>query len=651
MIVLIALVHLVLALRVITFPGYSDEEITQGVSARLWRERTLDTNWRHVPQVAENYPGDQFNFSSAILAAQPIALAASAVSNGRYAPFDLPPLRFASVVFTLSAFVFFFLAFRSVLGLRTAVIAFVLTALSTQLFLDSLYARPEAFVLFCFAFALYACCRPDTEAKARIAWLVAAGISCGLLIAAKFSLFFTVCHIVLILLALDAEGSSWRAVRPGRQLSCLVAGAAFGFCIGVPAAVADPMAFFRGVAALSNQYGSPHPPFGLPFSPVWDRFQFALNQIVATNGVPQLVLAALGATLWFRSRPLLAGAFALPAFAFILFFSIRPVYFERNFSLYLPLLSALTGYGIDQIIRSLRATKYVVWSAGLALLLLVAIEPARTYIRVVLSVVPEQVQRWEALFGRETALSASLGLPIASTPYITVEHVPAFAKQALQAPPRVYRLIDLGDSYSARAAALLVASHGWRIVDEEPSVVADMHQPLLQLYFARAYRYLVPPHAPLTQGREFLGAAGLCPQPSLALPAEGGVLGGLPTGLGPPNSVRVVRGTWVGSDAWVGQIELGPFLPTPGSFVQVLTGPSIENISAVMKEAGSDRILAKLPLMPLGEWVAWRLPESSVPIQIYVTDSGSGWGQWIAIGLIPLTEPGIRGCTPLPEPN
>jgi len=172
---LAVLLHLALAVRVIGAAPYPDEDISAGISRRLWTERTLDTNWRNVPQIAREYPADQFNFSSAILAAQPIGALVWATS-GRYKPWDIAPLRLASSIYTLAAFVLFFLAFRRLFGIDAATLGLLLTVASAQLFLDSLYARPEGFVLFCFAAALYAVVRGADSAR-RGSWLAAAPLT------------------------------------------------------------------------------------------------------------------------------------------------------------------------------------------------------------------------------------------------------------------------------------------------------------------------------------------------------------------------------------------------------------------------------------------------------------------------------------------
>lgn len=641
------LVHAWLAARVITFPAYPDENITQGVSARLWREKTLDTNWARVPDVARFYPGDQYNFSSAILAAQPIAALAALGSDGHHDPGALPPLRAASTLFTLAALLIFVLVFREMFGPEPAVLGVVLSTVSAQIFLDSLYARPEGFVLFCFALGLHAVFKAANGGREPL-WLAIAGLCSGLMIAAKASLVYVLCQFAIILWALTARGDSvgQAALAFPKRVGMLASFAVVGFCMGVPSAVLDPAAYVRGVQFLRNQYGVPHAPFGRPFSPLSERAAFAMNQIVAVHGWPQLLFAALGAVVWVAARPMLAAAVVVPAIAFIAYFSLGPVYFERNFSFYLPLVSALCAYAIVWLVRFLGSSRVVKAGVAIALVALVAVPPALMFYRVSVHVVPRQIAVGDEVTGREEALAASLGMPIVGPWYVlTTQLVPGLVKSAAKEPPRIYRLLDLADPFSEQAAEKLVKDHGWRVVATEASAIADLKLPLLQLLHARAYRYLVPPHAPPMVGvHPFLGASGLCAVAGPALRPEGGAQGAFVRDVPTPEAVGRPWGSWVGHDQFVGVIRLGPFVPPAGSFLPVVTGPSVEGISATIKEAGSGRVLAKLPPFRLQRWVAWRLPRSNEAIEIEIRDDGRGWGQWIAIGTNLLREPGPRGC-------
>lgn len=630
-----------LALREIRLPEYPDEDIARAVSQRIWKEGTLDTNWRHLPRIAEHYPGDQFNFSSAIVAAQPIAYAV-ALATGEQA-WDPRPLRAASALFSALALALFFLAFARLWDPATAALALAFTVLSTQLFLDSLYARPEAFVLLCFAAALLSVLRATASARGRIAWLGAAGICCGLLAASKFSLLFVVGHIGLVHLALLREGS---AIGSPRKLlaeaGALLAGLIVGFGLGAPAALADLPAFLRGATALVTQYGAPHYPYGRPGEPIGARAAYALDQIVAVHGWPQLLLAAVGAAWWMWLRPGVASAVVLPAVAFIAYFCTGQVYFERNFSFYLPLVAGLCAFTIVGIGRALKPRGVVAIAAAAATALVALTPPARMFARIALDVLPGTEARLAALARQESALSASLRLPLGPILYATNQEVPWVVWRASDKNPTIHRMWDLGDRWSRESAMTLVRDHQWRLVGEYKSVVDDLGQPLLQLAHDKGFRFLVPPGAPMHDPREIIDAWGLCALSPVPVRGEGTKPGGAHPTVVAPFEASAFWGSWAGSDEATGKVDIGPFVPPPGSRLALVTGPAVEGVRAMVRDANDGRVLAEFPAVAVRDWVAWRLPDTREPIVVEVRDDGRGWGQWIAAGTTLLREP-VRG--------
>jgi hypothetical protein len=631
MVLAIALLHFLCLFRLAdVIIGYPDEEITAGVSAHIRIHGTLDTNWRHVPEISRHYPGDQFNFSAAILAAQPIASIAAHVMPGRMDASERPPLRIASAAYTAAAIVVFFLAFRLLFGAPAALLGTVLTAGSSQLFLDAHYARPEGFILFCHALALYAVLRAQAPSR-RTQWLLVAGIACGLLIATKVSLLYVAAHLALVFTVLRMEQVG--AKNPGKSIPwpvALGAGIAVGFGIGVPAAVADPLAYLRGVGALADQYSGAHLPFGRPFSSWPERAAFAIREMAAMQGAPQLLLAVVGAGLWIASRPRLAAAVVLPAAIFIAAFSIRPVFFERNIALYLPLVAALCGYALVEMVRRLPWQRLRAWVVP-AMAGAVAASAFATFWRIAFEVLPLEVARTNETLRREVALSASFGVPIASWPYVAPDRVTPLAAAAESDAPKIYRVMDLGDPFSVEAADWLVRARGWRSIAYEPSALADLREPLVRHHHARAYRYVVPPHAPQPATRDFVDLGGLCAVESIPLAFEGESVGGVHASVPAAPHIEPGRGSWRGSDEWVGEVRTQPFTPVPGSFLPIVTGPDGGGVSAEIRDASSGRVLAQLPSLPLPQWIAWRLPSTDRPVVVVLRDDGNRWGQWIGI--------------------
>ena len=634
----IALLHLAMSLAPTLYQVavYPDEDIAQAVSGRIWRHRTVDTNWRHAPEVARLYPGDQFNFSSAILAAQPLAYVAARLRHAE--PFDLPSLRFASAVYGAAALVVFFLSFRRMLGPAAALLSVLLAATSSQLFLESAYARPEAFVLFAFAVALYAALRTgDSRGGACIAWAAVTGFFCGLLVAAKFSLLFVPLHMGAVVLAMSF-GRIGESRRPaaGNAMSIAVLAVATlpGFAVGAPYAAMDPAAFVNGTHALLTQYGGAHLPYGRPFSPTSERLAYALSPIIAVNGVPQLVLGGAGAAWFMARRPWLGTALIVPALVFVLYFSTRPVYFERNFSHYLPLLHAFCAYAIVSLARRIGGShRQLAMSVGAIALAAVLIAPVRMLYRMAVEVIPEQ-RAWNAsVTRRQAALAGNSGLPFdPSTTFLTPPQVAHFAETGAAQPPAIYRLLDLADPFSAQAARMLVHEHGWQLLGNIPSPVADLEQPLLPLAFAQGYRYVAPPDAHVEMGDAFAAFESMCALPGAAPPRRATVAGGPYPDVAAPDNVKNVWGSWAGSDAATGALTLGPFVPPEGSYVALVTGPGVQGITGEVREAASGRILSQLPRVPLTGWVAWRMPRTLQPVVIDLRDEGTGWGQWIAAG-------------------
>jgi hypothetical protein len=363
-----------------------------------------------------------------------------------------------------------------------------------------------------------------------------------------------------------------------------------------------------------------------------ERAGFALHQIVAVHGVALLALAGLGAAMWMRARARLAAAVLLPPLAFVAFFGLTQVFFERNFSFYLPLLYAMGAYGAVELARALPASRAARMGMGVAALAVAIAVPGALFARLAFDVVPGQLAHLDDVARREVVLSANLEMPVdPDWQFLSPVHAEHFAGVAERKPPQVYKLVDLADPYSAESTRILLARFGWRVVAYEPSVLAGLGVPTLDLAHGKAYRYVAPPHAHLPASRPFADVATLCVR-ALDLPTQGGFAGGVAE-ASPARFAFAgrTRGTWGTSDADLGEVVVGPFVPPANTFVALATGPEREGISAFVREAGSGRELARLPARPFVRWIAWRLPETRVPIEIVLRDAGREWGQWIAV--------------------
>ena len=111
-------------------------------------------------------------------------------------------------------------------------------------------------------------------------------------------------------------------------------------------------------------------------------------------------------------------------------------------------------------------------------------------------------------------------------------------------------------------------------------------------------------------------------------------------GNGDPAGPPPVDGSVYGSfpDNATGSIRLGPFHLDghTGIAIPVVTGPDNHNLSIVVRDAASKKILAKMIPPPMRtKWWAWHpdLPQGmDITVEIFAEDKGTGWGQWLALG-------------------
>jgi hypothetical protein len=112
--------------------------------------------------------------------------------------------------------------------------------------------------------------------------------------------------------------------------------------------------------------------------------------------------------------------------------------------------------------------------------------------------------------------------------------------------------------------------------------------------------------------------------------------------VGPPPVETLAYGSWVWNsyDANAGSIRIGPFSVSGASALALpfVTGPKSEHLSIVVLDAATGRVLNGLsPVPPTPSWKIWKIPlppgKAHLRLEIVAADSGTGWGEWLAIGL------------------
>ena len=103
-----------------------------------------------------------------------------------------------------------------------------------------------------------------------------------------------------------------------------------------------------------------------------------------------------------------------------------------------------------------------------------------------------------------------------------------------------------------------------------------------------------------------------------------------------------IYGTWSGSDAHAGSLRLGPFHIGQQTSIAIplVTGRNPAGnagLSVKVLNAKTGKLIGYLDPPPLrNDWWAWKVampPEPDATIEIVAEDSGSGLGEWLAIGL------------------
>jgi hypothetical protein len=136
---------------------HPDEVIALGVTSGVLNG-TLDTNWAHHDVGRFNYPS--FNFS-----AYHLSLAAIDAVPSWFWGTSIERLRLVSAAFFIVSIGLTWLLGSCLSNDEVGLIAAAFTALSPQLFQDSLYARPETWLTAIFLFALVIVTLPPYPAR------------------------------------------------------------------------------------------------------------------------------------------------------------------------------------------------------------------------------------------------------------------------------------------------------------------------------------------------------------------------------------------------------------------------------------------------------------------------------------------------------
>lgn len=628
--------------------SHPDEEIARAVVTKVLATKTKDTNWART-DVDKMFRYNQFNFSAYYLAAAKIEkLGGHALDDRAHPEALLQRLRqqsiwWASFAVLLGGLLGWRLAARANCSPVSAGFSGITTALLTSacvtLFQDSIYARPEAFVtVLTLSFVLV------LLAEWKAPWMLAlSGALLGILIATKITFIVFLPFPPMVVAAhayANAHASAhqhahaWRGVGLGLlYLSLIVA----GFGLGAPYALFAPWEYLDGVGYLLHQYNGEewlriHG--GMPA-----RIAHGVAYLVYTDGIVTLLLACAGVlVLLRRARHAEFLALAGPLLTLIYFLQTR-AFFERNFSHALPVLFATSSLGLALAVTWLGARsrrKEVAQAFAACSLLVLAFYPAwavSAKLRDILfdDTAPSRI---------DVAMRKASGdtLPVLFG-YSNISQVPLL--RGGTCGKVIYKLLDLGDPVWQQELSAL-DTQGYHVAARTHSPFDGAPYSTLQAYHSSNVIFLAgPPDPDVASCRAEL----IIPTPDPryaavdAMPTLTGqwARDAVPADMSLHGWTHAFYASWNGSDANTGEFALGPFEACGELVVPYAVGPARDGLDLTIERElnGHRETIVHGAPPPSITWTALRIaaPPGCASYTIHAMDHGTGYGQWLGVGI------------------
>lgn len=457
--------------------SHPDEVIASAVLDHLRAARSLDTNWRDA-ELPPAFKSSQYNFSGYLITLFALSRVVDLLPPSMRTMDRQSALRAFSALCAAAAVLLVAAIGATLGGPMAAVIAALLAALSPSLFLDGLYARPDAYyVLISLLLLLVYLWR----GRFTRAWIPVAAALVGFLLSIKVSsLPF---GLLLIPAALEPRGRS----RPEFSLSGLLLAIVFvaiGFALGAPGAIVHPDEFLAGVRFLSNQYSDAFGPHGLGRdSSLLERLGYAATWILQTWGLAlPFAIAGVGVLV---KRRLWDALFGFSPYAFtLIFFMLTAAFFERNMAPGIAAFAALAGVAVHALAASVSSRISVRVAVAATLTVLVVAVPAWVDVKIVKSIFTVHDMREEVIgvgrkYHRDVQVVGWARPPWSTLP---VRNTPC--------DPPIVLVIHAGDR---RALSWIheATSAGWVEVYRQDSAFAGFIPSTLHTYLSASSVYLM----------------------------------------------------------------------------------------------------------------------------------------------------------------
>jgi hypothetical protein len=325
--------------------GHPDEMIPVKIIENIFQSGVWDTNFISA-DLPEYFKYNQYSFSSYIIVSAIIAKVVTPVLELLGIDAELlSVLRYISAFFQVGVIWMTFVLGRALFGSsRVGIVASWVVVVFPLLFQDSLYARPESFVALLSLVVVFITAKLYESPKS-VGVFVLGGLI-GLLIACKIT------FLVLLALPGIVICRQWRE-KFGVRIKwggLGVGGLIVGFIGGVPHVLMNGPEYVSGVMSAVSHYGSTHRPHGLADGNFWERALYGWQYFEAIGAGLFLLMAVVGWGFCFKKNQYFHFFVMGLCFLLIVYFSTKPVFFERNYSFTIPILASCVSFGIFEVV-------------------------------------------------------------------------------------------------------------------------------------------------------------------------------------------------------------------------------------------------------------------------------------------------------------
>jgi len=479
-----------------------DEQLVSIISKNIHENKTYDNNWiNHFEEPGSSFHINQYNFSSYIYFSSFIYSfwrnLWDRFDDGRWNyRRNVHFHRTVSATINLIAILLIYQVCRECFRQKEiALMSLFLCAFSPLLVQDSHYARPEGFLTLNAVLVLLLTIRTkNLNSPLFFLCLFLIGIS----IACKISMIVMLSLPTIQFIKILKRGKS-RSEESAQSLwlSILLSiiSLMIGIAIGMPYALIHFPSYIAGIKFLLEQYSSSHPPYSL-----YDGSRLFL-------AIPHYFLQIYGYLFWisytYGNYKLIwekrYDLFLILNICFIFFITVlsfNRVFFERNFTPFLPYISIVVALGIFHIISDLhKILKQVIFKTTIPILFACALifVPLSISCRLVFIEMSctEGLRKYD--FEKELLKKYS-NLPLIEDDLLDLSLLDTLDPIIKMSPQIVLKLYDFNDGFTKNNIPLLIQKYRIIKIGEYSSIFSDIRVCTLHTYHSPTIQYFLVSH-------------------------------------------------------------------------------------------------------------------------------------------------------------